>query len=210
MLTYTLVAGVGLLGWLTVRHLRGRRAPMVIGLLIIALVAGGLIEVRWRAMEHRYSEASREVLGRDDTHVVCQRLTNALFDVRNRAGHVDWTGDDSLPRRADLTWDTCRDLRGWEGDGRTADDLAQVTAVHVLTHEIMHLDGYYNEAEAECAAMQHDAEVARLLGATSSNAAALARSYWRTVYPRMRSDYVSGDCREGGALDQSPDDGTWP
>ena len=205
-----LVLGLVLLGWLGVRHLNGRRAPILIGLVVLLLAVGGVVEVRWRTMEGRYTAATRELLDRPDAEVVCERLSAAMFNVRNRAGYVRWTEDGSKPKRANLTWDTCRDVRAWERSGQTAEDLDRVIAVHVLTHEAMHLAGHYGEAEAECLAMQHDSEMAQLLGATPENAEALARSFWVNVYPRMPGDYVSAGCTADGPLDESPGDQLWP
>ena len=210
MRPYALVLGVGLLGYLAYRHLTGRRAPVLIGMLVVLLAVGGFTEYRWRAGEHRYTTATQELLHRADTHVECESMSHAMVNVWNRAGWVAWTPDGSRPRRADLVWGTCRALGKWERSGKTATDLDQVIAVHVLTHEAMHLAGHYGEAEAECFAMQNDSAMAQLLGATRTNADALAVSYWTNVYPRMRSDYVTGDCVASGPLDQTPGDGVWP
>jgi hypothetical protein len=209
-LPYVLGAGVALVVWLAVRHINGRRAPILIGLLVALLIAGGVVEVRHRQMESRYTAATKELLDRKDTYIVCERMSGAMLNVWNRAGYVEWTQDGSKPDRADLTWDTCRYLRGWERSGMTAADLDHVMAVHVLTHEAMHLNGHYNEADAECMAMQRDSEMAQLLGATPEQADALAKVYWTTVYPRMRADYITSECRPKGTLDQSPGDGHWP
>ena len=78
----------------------------------------------------------------------------------------------------------------------------QVEAVHVLTHEAMHLSGRLEEAAAECAAVQRDAHTARLLGAP-------AAAYWRDVYPLMPDGYRSADCRPGGTLDDGLTDAPW-
>jgi hypothetical protein len=62
----------------------------------------------------------------------------------------------------------------------------QVVAVHVLTHEAMHLSGQLNEAAAE-----------------------LAAAYWRDIYPLMPDGYRSADCRPGGPLDEGLADDPW-
>jgi hypothetical protein len=73
-----------------------------------------------------------------------------------------------------------------------------VVAVHVLTHEAMHLSGRLGE----CAAVQRDAHTARLLGAGPADAAAPAGAYWRNIYPLMPGGYRSGDRRPGWPLDE--------
>ena len=81
--------------------------------------------------------------------------------------------------------------------------------MHVLTHEAMHLSGRLDEAVAECAAVQRDAQTARLLGAGPADAAELAGAYWRNVYPLMPEGYRSGKCRAGGAMDERLADAPW-
>lgn len=208
VLTWLLAAGMTLIGWLLFRHLTGRRAPYLIAMLCLLVACGVVVEVQHRRMEARYTAAVKDLLGRKDTFVVCERLSGALVNVWNRAGYVKWTPDGSKPSRADLTWGTCRDLRSWDPD--TDPTSEQVVALHVLTHEAMHLDGHYGEAEAECEAMQHDAAMAHLLGASPATGQHLAETYYRDMYPRMREGYTSGDCRKGGDLDATPGDGIWP
>lgn len=208
LLPWMLGAGLTALGWLVFRHLTGRRAPYLIGLVCLLLLCGTVVEVRHRRMEARYTAAVKDLLDRKDAFVICERFSGALVNVWNRAGYVAWTPDGSKPSRADLTWDTCRTLRSWDPKAEPTTD--QTIALHVLTHEAMHLDGHYGEADAECAAMQHDAEMAHLLGATPEVGQHLAETYYRNVYPRMREGYTSGDCKQDGLLDATPADGIWP
>lgn len=208
VLTWLLAVGAALLAWLAYRHFTGRRAPFLILMLCLILACGTAAEVQHRRMEARYTAAVKDLLDRKDTYVVCERLSGALLNVWNRAGYVRWSPDGSKPSRADLTWGTCRDLRAW--DPRTTPTADQIVALHVLTHEAMHLDGHYGEAEAECEAVQHDAAMARLLGASPTTGQRLAETYYRDMYPRMRDGYTSAECRQGGALDATPRDSHWP
>ena len=83
-------------------------------------------------------------------------------------------------------------------------------AVHVLTHESMHMAGLTAEAEAECAAVQRDAQTARLLGANAQQAEFLSRAYWHGVYPDMPDDYRTGRVpRRVGRWTSSSADGPW-
>ena len=91
----------------------------------------------------------------------------------------------------------------------TKPSLDEVIAVHVLTHESMHMRGITGEAQAECAAVQRDAQTAWLLGANAADATALARSYWRLVCPRMPDDYRTVDCGASAALDEHLPDAPW-
>lgn len=62
--------------------------------------------------------------------------------------------------------------------------------------------GTTNESQAECEAMQRDAQTAQLLGATPEQGVALARAYWRQVYPQMNDEYRTSDCAAGAKLDE--------
>src|SRR4029450_3526010 len=66
--------------------------------------------------------------------------------------------------------DQCRHLAAYVRSGHGRPSRDQVVAVHVLTHEAMHLSGRLDEAVAECAAVQRDAHTARLLGAGPAEA----------------------------------------
>jgi len=69
--------------------------------------------------------------------------------------------------------------------------------------------GQTSEALAECEAVQRDETTAELLGATTTQARALAVRYWQGVYPQMPEDYSSGDCRPGGSLDEQLTSAPW-
>lgn len=87
--------------------------------------------------------------------------------------------------------------------------MAQLQAVHVLTHEAVHTGGEKSESRTECMAVQRDADTARLLGASDPAAKALAWVYWKTVYPSMPDDYRDAGCGPGGGLDESLPTSPW-
>lgn len=66
-----------------------------------------------------------------------------------------------------------------------------------------------NEAQTECMAMQRDADMASLLGASPEAGGELAIAYWRDVYPRMPASYRSEECAPGKALDAGRPDSPW-
>ena len=84
------------------------------------------------------------------------------------------------------------DRRGDVVRGRSdgVPSIEQLEAVHVLTHEAVHTSGVKSESLTECKAVQRDAQMARLLGASDAEAKALAWIYWRTIYPQMPDDYT--------------------
>src|SRR5205823_6145468 len=96
----------------------------------------------------------------------------------------------------------CQALAAFSRSDHEHPSAGEVIAVHVLTHESMHMAGIRNESAAECAALQRDARTVTLLGASPQAAVALARSYWTVDYPRMSDDYSSAQCRPGGPMDE--------
>ena len=87
---------------------------------------------------------------------------------------------------------------------------ARLTAVHVLSHESIHLHGFYSEAHADCLGVQIDAYVAMTLGAYDRFARSLALEFWSDYYEPRRDAYRSSDCHEGGSLDLFPGRRGWP
>ena len=96
-----------------------------------------------------------------------------------------------------------------------------------LAHESIHLtearggvriDSYLplSETHANCYGLQWVSYVAQQLGATSDDAQAIAKYDYDIIYPGYQgvtfngSAYWSADCRSGGPLDLTPNDGNWP
>ena len=170
-----------------------------------ALVPG----VRRHLEENRLSAAASSIVGHPVT-VRCQSTAAALVDAGNELGFVPYD-DDGVPLpRTTIKRDPCKALRDYLGGGRGTPSQDEVVAVHVLTHEAMHLRGQTSEANAECEAVQRDQTMAGLLGATPAQARQLARTYWLTVYPQMPPDYFSSACVPGGALDEHLPTAPWP
>jgi hypothetical protein len=122
------------------------------------------------------------------------------------AGH----GDDRL----NLAPEICEGLvalRYENARPTDGDELAYLAvAVQTLMHEAQHVRGVVNEAGAECYGLQMTRDAARRLGANRPYAATLARTYWTEVYELLPAGYRSDECRDGGALDASPNSRVWP
>lgn len=141
--------------------------------------------------------------------VNCQTLTGSTIDMGNELGYVQW-GPDGVPEHKTLIkHQQCNDLAAYLRSNKKHPTAAQILAVHVLSHESMHMAGHTSEAVAECYAMQHDAKLAQIMGAPYGAAIALARQYWITVYPRMPDAYRTGECRAGGQFDLHLPDVPW-
>jgi hypothetical protein len=176
------------------------------------LVAVGLVFAVPSFLRHREEDRLSVVastLVGAQVQVHCQSLGAEMLDVGAELGYVKWQADGVPEHHTLIKHAPCQRLHDYLNSSKSAPSLDEVVAVHVLTHESMHMHGITGEAQAECAAMQRDAETARLLGANADDATALARRYWQQVYPRMSDDYRSGDCRAGGALDEHLPDAPW-
>jgi hypothetical protein len=71
------------------------------------------------------------------------------------------------------------------------------------------MSGETSEAKTECIAVQRDAEMARLLGASDIAARTLAESYWAQIYPRMPEGYRASQCGPGREMDIHSPDAPW-
>ncbi|WP_028047222.1 hypothetical protein [Cellulomonas sp. URHE0023] len=181
----------------------GRIAPfpkISVGLCVAVAVGCAVPLVLHARLEGTLEDAASRVAG-GPVGVHCQTAGETWTDAGAELGFVRW-GADGVPERTTLIkYGACADLRSWLSSDKQDPREDQVVAVHVLTHETMHMVGLTNEAQAECAAVQRDARMAEALGATPEQAQALAHRYWLDVYPRMPEGYVGG-CGPGAQWDE--------
>jgi len=179
-----------------------------VSLLAVLAVVAAIPGVRRHSEEQRLSSVASALVGHA-VRVHCQSFGQALADVGAELGYVKW-GDDGRPERQTLIKrDPCAALRHYYGGDEHSPSTQEVVAVHVLTHESMHMRGELDEAIAECEAVQRDEQTAQLLGATPREARLLARLYWGTVYPDMPDDYRTSECAPGGRLDEGLASAPW-
>lgn len=211
-MTATVLALVVVLRWALNRRDslgRDRRFPWASVVLLVVLAVGtATLQLRHEGVERRLSKVAGGLDGVAVT-VRCQSLGKEMVDLGSELGYVRW-GPDGVPERRTLIKRAqCADLASYLSSPHGTPSSGQVLAVHVLTHEAMHMAGLTGEAQAECAAVQRDAETARRLGANAVEARALSVGYWTTTYPRMPEDYRSADCARGGSLDEGLPDAPW-
>ncbi|MDX6223268.1 MAG: hypothetical protein QOD91_2322 [Frankiales bacterium] len=207
-----LVAGAVIAGrwWLHRVDAIGRKValPWSAWMLPVLGVIVAIPVVRHHNEETRLSQAASVLSGGKAT-VHCQSGSAEWVDVGNELGYVKY-GANGVPEHSTLIKHAqCGLLASYLGGGRDRPSLDEVTAVHVLTHESMHMSGITSEALAECAAVQRDYEAAMLLGANAQQAEFLAGAYWHGVYPYMPDDYRSVDCTAGGAMDEQLPHAPW-
>jgi hypothetical protein len=188
---------------------RSRPFPLIsVVACTVAAMACAVPALLHARLESRLSAAASEVAG-EPVQVHCQTLGQSWVDAHTELGYVEVGADGRPAPRTVIAVRACDDLSGWLHSDRGHPSLAELVAVHVLTHESMHMAGELTEARAECAAVQRDARMARALGAGPEQALALARWYWQLVYPDLPDDYRSSDCRPGGALDEHLPGAPW-
>ncbi len=213
-LSFALLLGSGLVGasW-AVRRVDGVGRPRafpvwsVAVLLVIALVAA-IPGARRRTQERKLGSVASRLVGHD-VAVHCQSNAGALIDAGAELGYVKYDMDGVPEPRTTLKREPCQDLGSYVSSDKRRPTFGEVVAVHVLTHEAMHMRGETDEATTECEAMQRNARTARMLGATERQAWGLARYYWQFVYPDMPDDYRSSDCTPGGRLDEGLPAAPW-
>ncbi len=187
---------------------RVRPFPTVSVAVAAALTVGCAVPVFRHALFEQRLARVASILAGARVEVHCQTLGQAWTDAHTELGYVPISAGGRPQRRTVIAWKACADIGAWTRT-HAASDLDQVIALHVLSHEAMHMAGTVAEAVAECAAVQRDALTARELGASREQALAVARRYWREVYPLMPTDYRSTDCVPGGALDEHLPDPPW-
>lgn len=163
-----------------------RVARWGIGLLILAAIfQEGLAAYYDRQM----TAAAQAVTGRNDIDVHCGRVWDAVLNLEANPGYVEWGST-----TANLHLPVCMDAAGWAED--PLNDEKRV-AVMILTHEVAHLAGHYNEAETECVSMWAAPQTTLALGRSAQEGVDLARWYAGNYNTRMPAEYRAPGCLSG-------------
>ncbi len=198
----------------------GRPRPFPMVSVAVPATAAMLCAVpvaRHARLEGRLAEVASQLAGRE-VDVRCETVGEAWLQTHPERGFVEFGPDGAPKAETTITYDTCRALADWAASipdrGGAAEDVRrldveQVIAVHVLTHEAMHMAGLVDEAKAECAAVQRDHRTATLLGASDPAARELSRRYLLEVYPDLPPAYRSAQCHPGGADDEQLENPPW-
>lgn len=187
---------------------RIRKFPAVtVAALTLLAVGLALPTVLRHREESRLGKVASVLVGQPVT-VHCQTLGQTFTDLSGDLGYVKY-GPDGPEHHTTIMRGPCADLKHYYGGDQARPSPQEIIAVHVLTHESMHMRGEEVEAIAECEAMQRDAETAQLLGATPAEGLKLARDYWIVDYPNMPDSYRSGECKLHGQLDEGLPDPPW-
>lgn len=189
----------------------GRARPFpryAVGGLLLLAVAAGVPVIRHDRLERQLSAVASRLVGHP-VKVHCQTASEEFVDAGAELGYVRFDASGAPEPRAVIKHAQCGHLRDYLGHRGRAPKVDELVAVHILTHEAMHMRGILNESEAECAAVQRDASTATLLGASAQDARRLALRYYRVRYPDLPDDYRSAACTAGGALDERLASAPW-
>jgi hypothetical protein len=188
---------------------RARQFPYVSVGLLGVLAVGAVIPSYLRHREEvRLSSVASQLAG-VSARVHCESFGQTFFEVGGELGFVRYDADGVPEHQTFIKRGPCAELKSYMGSDKEQPTAEEIVAVHVLTHESMHMKGITNEAQAECAAMQRDATTAELLGADPAEAMDLARAYWLVDYPRMPDAYRSSNCAPGAAWDEHLPNAPW-
>jgi hypothetical protein len=188
---------------------RPRKFPTIsVALLAIVAIALTVPTVLRHREESRLGKVASVLVGAA-VSVHCQTFGQTFTDLSGDLGFVKF-GPGGVPEHhTTIKRGPCADLRHYYGSDKQHPSAQEIIAVHILTHEAMHMRGETNEAVAECQAMQRDSETAQLLGATPEQSLKLARAYWLIDYPNMPEGYRSAECHLGGSLDEQLPNPPW-
>ncbi len=203
---------------------------------VLAALGGGswAWERQGRAANEQALGAVASALAGRAVRVQCQSLWSDLFDVNGRAADVPFLPDGRPADHTYVTRGVCARLAQFRAarSRRRLDCLETVDwsrtsfatawsapceararpvveALLTLAHESMHLRGWRDESAAQCYGIQELPYVALRLGGTAAEGAAAAQLAL-ALQPGMPSDYQSGECRAGGALDLHPETPEFP
>jgi hypothetical protein len=205
-----LAAALSCRWWLRRTDALGRARPFPWFSTISACLLGCLLLWMWLAhtrLEDRLGAVASQIAGVEAT-IDCQGFGEAFVDAGAELGSVDF-GPDGPRRSALIKRSQCAALSDYLTSDKRDPTTAQVIAVHVLTHEAVHMSGVTSEAVTECLAIQYDARAAELLGAPPEYALSLSKRYWTSLYPRMPTEYRSDECGPNGRLDADIASAPW-
>lgn len=159
-----------------------------IGLLLVAALAQESVSVYY---ERKMTVAAQAITGRSDIDVRCGRVWDLVTDFRGSVnpGFVYW---DSTT--ANLQLPQCINAAAWANDPL---DESHRIGLMVLTHEIAHLSGHFDESETECVSMWAAPQAAIAFGRPEADGRATASWYASSYNPRMPADYRAPNCLSG-------------
>jgi hypothetical protein len=183
---------------------------IAVGLVIVgALAALGFARYESRMREQgKLAAVASELAGRK-VAIHCPGFLSSLVDTHGEAGRVRFDENGHPADHADLSPQTCKELRHLDRVDFSCVDTGDcgyrefkaAWAAHTLAHEAFHLRGFQDEGVTECYALQNTAFVAEQLGVPTAHARKLQHWVFVDGYPNEPQEYHSSRCYKGGPLD---------
>lgn len=207
--------------WLDEPAPRSRLAPVgrfAVGLGLIAALgtAVWLLDSRtgWGSLSgetkaaavKRFSEEA-SLVAEKPVSIRCDEARDYVGAVQHADGVAQVGGELAI-----LTPEICDDLYRLAFEGETRGSRTG-RAIAVLAHEAWHLHGVSDEGTTECYALQSGVELGERLGLSEGTARQLMRQQLTENALRGLGtlEYrITSECRDGGALDLDPADGSFP
>ena len=169
---------------------------------IMLAISGALafLPIKHLLFERKLGNAAAELIGAEHVSVNCQSTFESLYSL-GRAGFVRLS-----TMVIHMETRTCEDLKDYLKNPAKA-DARELFALHVLSHEAMHVKGELNEIKTDCMAFQRNHTLAKILGVPEGIANLNAISIHR--YRSSRHPYYSRECEPGGPYDENLPGAVW-
>ena len=169
---------------------------------IMLAISGALafLPLKHLYFEYKLGKAVAELVGHDSATVNCQSTYESMFSM-GKAGFVRLS-----TMVIHMEERTCDDLKEYLKNPAGAGP-AELYALHVLSHEAMHVKGELNEYKTDCMAFQRNHTMAKILGVpegiANQNAIVIHR------YRSSNHPYYSRECEPGGPYDENLPGAVW-
>lgn len=181
--------------YLAIEPFRGRYRSgyrpnkLMLWVLIVPIIPLGISEALWQVTEHKGTQIIKEVSGKPEAHLSCQRLAASWIDTT--PGYEGYVAHDN-PDTAIVKTRSCWKLQSYFLLP-SRPSLEESLAFNTLLHEAFHVAGEWDEAQTECKAHSVHFDQAKKLGTYPAVAKENMRTYIMQIYPNMRREYVTAD-----------------
>ena len=157
----------------------------------------------WR-LEKLLSEKAPVIAERPNVIVKCNSMFETLFDGKGVSSPAGTAYFETGEIFFESGW--CKNFMEYLDDpGNATPD--QIFAMHIFTHETMHIRGEENEKRTDCQAIQRNHLVGELFGIDPSISRRNANTYYYDFYPKH--PYFDKNCKPGGKFDERLPNSIW-
>lgn len=175
---------------------------------ILVLVALAIASARpayltWR-LETMLSEIASVIAERPNVKVRCNSVFDTLFTGKGVSSPAGTAYYDTNEIFFESGW--CKNFTAYLSNIENPSN-EELFAMHLFTHEVMHIRGERSEKKTDCQAVQRNHTVGKLLGIDDAIAIKNAKTYYTKLYPWHR--YYDKRCKPGGKLDENLPGSIW-